>query len=69
MAKHFNTYVDSCRFFQLVATFSNGLKKVFLNGNLHEKVHMHPLLGLPHNKGQVCHFRRALYSLKQASHA
>ena len=41
------------------------VKNVFLNENLSEEVYMKPLPGLSIEPNKVCHFRRALYGLKQ----
>jgi hypothetical protein len=45
------------------------VKNAFLNGDLHEEVYMHPLLGVNTPLGHVCRLRRALYGLKQAPRA
>lgn len=37
--------------------------------NLHEKMGMCPHPALPHTKGQICLFHKALYSLKQSPRA
>ena len=45
------------------------VKNVFLNGDLSEEVYIQPPPGLSVESNKVCHFRRALYSLKQAPRA
>ena len=42
------------------------VKNAFLNGDLSEEVYMQPPLGLSVDSNEVCHLRRAFYSLKQA---
>ena len=45
------------------------VKNAFLNRDLSEEVYMQHLPGLSVESNKVCHIRRALYSLKQASRA
>ena len=45
------------------------VKNAFLNRDLSEEVYMQPLHGLSVESNKVCHIRRTLYSLKQASRA
>jgi hypothetical protein len=45
------------------------VKNVFLNGELHEDVYMHPPPGYSVPEGMVCHIRCSLYDLKQALRA
>ena len=49
--------------------FQMDVKNAFLNRDLSEEVYMQPLPGLSVESNKVCHIRRALYSLKQASRA
>jgi hypothetical protein len=39
------------------------VKNVFLNGELHEDVYIHPPPGYSVPEGMVCHLRRSLYGL------
>jgi hypothetical protein len=43
------------------------VKNVFLNGKLRDDVYMRPPPGYSVPEGMVCHIRRSLYGLKQAS--
>ena len=45
------------------------VKNAFVNGDLSEEVYMQPPPGLSVESNKVCHFRRALYGLKQGSGA
>jgi hypothetical protein len=49
--------------------FLNGVKNVFLNGELREDVYMHQLPGYSVPEGMVCHLHHSLYGLKQAPRA
>ena len=43
------------------------VKNVFLNVDLSEEVYMQPPSSLSVESNKVCHIRRALYGVKQAS--
>ena len=45
------------------------VKNAFLNGDLSDKVYMQPPSSLSVESNKVCHLRRAIYGLKQASRA
>jgi hypothetical protein len=45
--------------------FLNGVKNVFLNGELRENVYMRQSPGYSVPEGMVCHLRHSLYGLKQ----
>ena len=45
------------------------VKNAFLNGDLQDGVYMTPRPGYDHALHKVCHLRRSLYGLKQASRA
>ena len=46
--------------------FQMNVKNTFLNRDLSEEVYMQPPLDLSVESNKICHFRRALYDLKQA---
>jgi hypothetical protein len=45
------------------------VKNAFFNGELHDDIYMRPPPGYSVPEGMVCHLRRSLYGLKQASRA
>jgi hypothetical protein len=42
------------------------MKNVFLHGELHKEIYMHPHPGYSTPVGHACHLRRSRYGLKQA---
>jgi len=46
------------------------VKSAFLNGMLDKEIYMEQPIGFitPRNETKVCHLKRAIYGLKQASH-
>jgi hypothetical protein len=45
------------------------VKNAFFNGELRDDIYMRPPPGYSVPEGMVCHLRRSLYGLKQASRA
>lgn len=43
------------------------VKTAFLNGDLEEEIYMKQPIGYDDNSGRVCHLKKSLYGLKQAS--